>query len=150
MKLPATGFRSTLLALVWVALGLWANTSARAQAITLCALSVPKEIQQAHASFNAIYGFDVDSRGKPINLKPIESQFTNPKDVESCLDRLSLTSLPATHLVAIFEWQHGKGWTKIAISGPGVELTIHLAGCPHCAKGTEVPAAAAKPTPTTH
>jgi hypothetical protein len=123
MRLLETRFHR-LLVVVVVTLGLLDVTKARAQDITFCSLPLPKGIPQAHASFNAIYEFDVDQHGTPINVKPVEEQFTKLKDVQACLAKWSLPQSSLTHLVAVFEWKHGAGWTRLAISGPTIKLTI--------------------------
>lgn len=112
---------------------------AEGQEITFCSISLPPAILQAHASFSAIYGFDVSQNGFPINIKAIEKQFTNATEVEACIQRWSLPQSVSKHLVAVFEWQHGIGWTKLAVSGPDIKLSIHLSGdrCPYCPKETD-------------
>jgi len=114
------------LAVVLITLGLLGLKSARAQDITLCALPLPTGIPQAHASFNAIYEFDVDRQGTPMNIKAVEERFTKIEDVQACLAKWSLPQSAFTHLLVIFEWKHGVGWTKLAISGPTTKLTIRL------------------------
>ena len=109
--------------------------AAGAQEVNFCSFTLPKVVLQAHADFNAIYEFDVDQRGVPTNIKPIAEQFTKPKLVQACIEHWSLPQSALMHLVAAFEWHHGAGWTKLAISGPGTKLTIYLSGerCPYCA-----------------
>jgi hypothetical protein len=107
---------------------LLSSIPANAQEVNFCAFSLNKEILQAHTSFNAIYEFDVDEHGTPIHIKPVEARFTRLEDVQTCLAKWSLPNSASTHLVAVFEWQHGTGWTKLAISGPTTKLTIRLSG----------------------
>lgn len=114
---------------------------AEGQEINFCSISLAPAILQAHANFSAIYGFDVAQNGSPINIKPIEKQFTNATEVEACLQKWSLPQSASKHLVAVFEWQHGIGWTKLAVSGPDMKLSIHLSGdrCPYCPKALDNP-----------
>jgi hypothetical protein len=115
------------------------GNTAEGQEINFCSISLPSAILQAHASFSAIYGFDVAQNGSPINIKPVERQFTNATEVEACIQKWSLPQSASKHLVAIFEWQHGIGWTKVAVSGPNIKLSIHLSGdrCSYCTKATD-------------
>lgn len=125
-------------------------TAAEGQDVSFCSLLLSKAVLQAHTNFNAVYEFDVDEHGVPINVKPVAKQFTKPEDVQACLERWNLPQSASKHLVAVFEWHHGIGWTKLAISGPEVSLTIHLTGerCPYYAKGTINSAEKAKPMST--
>lgn len=109
---------------------------AQGQEINFCSISLPPAILQAHASFSAIYGFDVSENGVPANIKPLERKFTNAAEVEACIQKWSLPQSASKHLVAVFEWQHGIGWVKLAVSGPDTKLSIYLSGdrCPYCAK----------------
>jgi hypothetical protein len=120
-----------LLASIFVAF--FAGAAAKAQEINFCTFSLPKGILQAHTSFNAIYEFEVDQGGTPINIKPVAEQFTKLEDVQTCLATWSLPQSASTHLVAVFEWQHGIGWTKLTISGPTTKITIRLGDdrCPY-------------------
>jgi hypothetical protein len=108
-------------------------SSARAQEIDFCHFPVSKAILQAHSSFNAIYEMDVDSQGVPTSIRPVSKEFTKPEDVATCLDRWRLPDSAMKHLVVVFEWQHGIGWTRLALSGPGVNITVRLSGirCPY-------------------
>jgi hypothetical protein len=108
---------------------------AKAQEVDFCSFPLSKAILQAHADFNAIYEFDVDQHGVPTKVKPIAQQFTEPKLVQACIENWRLPQSALTHLAAAFQWSHGTGWTKLAISGPGTKLTILLSGerCPYCA-----------------
>jgi hypothetical protein len=54
-----------------------AGRHAKGQDINFCSLPVPKAILQAHTSFNAIYEFDVDQHGVPLNIKSVSKQSTN-------------------------------------------------------------------------
>jgi hypothetical protein len=125
-ELETRFFRSRLFAFVLFALGQFSILSASAQDITVCSPLLAKEILRAHASFNEIYEFDVDKEGTPINIKPVESRFTNPADLRKCIAGWRFPASPSTHVVAVFEWQHAKGWTRLAISGPTVKLNIRL------------------------
>lgn len=106
---------------------------ANGQEVNFCLFSLPQGILQANASFNAIYEFDVDKNGVPTNIHPRAKEFTNPSDVRACLEQWKLPDSALKHLVAIFEWHHGVGWTKLAISGPSINLTVHQSGqrCPY-------------------
>jgi hypothetical protein len=112
------------------------GNTAEGQEITFCSTSVPPAILQAHASFSAIYGFDVTENGSTTNIKPVEKRFTNATEVEACIGKWTLPQSASRHLVAIFQWEHGIGWTKLAVSGPDTKLIIHLSGdrCPYCLK----------------
>jgi hypothetical protein len=112
------------------------GNKAQGQEINFCSISLSPAILQAHASFSAIYEFDVAENGSPANIKPLEKKFTNATEVEACIQKWSLPQSASKHLVAVFEWQHGIGWVKLAVSGPDIKLSIHLSGdrCPYCAK----------------
>jgi hypothetical protein len=112
---------------------------AEGQEINFCSISLPPAILQAHASFSAIYGFDVVQNGSTTNIKPVEKQFTNPTEVKTCIQKWSLPQSASKHLVAVFEWQHGVGWTRLAVSGLDIKLSIHLSGdrCPYCTKAPD-------------
>jgi hypothetical protein len=120
--------------LLLIVLFIFGNVPANCQEVNFCAFSLPKGVLQANASFNAIYQFDVDKNGDPINIKPTAKEFTNPQDVQVCIRQWTLPQSANQHLVAVFEWRHGIGWTKLAVSGPGIKLTVHLSGqrCPYC------------------
>ena len=138
--------------LLWFLVVLCDVGTAKAQEVSFCAFPLSRAIMQANASFNVVYEFDVSENGLPLNIKTLERGFVQPADVQGCIEQWRLPKFASKHLVAVFEWHHGIGWKKLAISGPNVNLTIHLTGekCPYCAKGTDVPAEEAKPTPTTH
>jgi hypothetical protein len=122
----------------WIlALSLMSLTSsavAKGQEVNLCLFSLSPGILQANASFSAIYDFDVDKNGVPVNIKPLAQEFTKPADAQACIGEWRLPQSASKHLVATFEWHHGVGWTGLAISGPGMKLRVHLSGqrCPYC------------------
>ena len=113
---------------------LGAGRQANGQDISFCSLPMSKAILQAHTSFNAVYTFDVDQHGVPINIRAVSKQFTKPEDVSTCLAQWKLQNAALKHLAVAFEWQHGIGWTKLAISGPEISITVRLTGqrCPYC------------------
>jgi len=88
---------------------------------------------QANATFNVIYEFDVSENGLPVNIRTLEKGFVEPADVQGCIEQWRLPQFAAKHLVAVFEWHHGIGWKRLAVTGPGAKLTIHLTGekCPY-------------------
>lgn len=108
--------------------------SAKGQEINFCSLRVSPAVLQAHTDFNAVYAFDVDQKGLPVNVKAISRQFTDPADVQACLLKWHLPGAISKHLVAVFKWEHAKGWTSLSVSGPDVKLVIRLSGerCPYC------------------
>ena len=122
--------------------------TAKAQEVSFCAFPLTKAILQANASFNVIYEFDVSENGLPVKIKTLEEGFVEPADVQKCIEQWRLPQFASKHLVAVFEWHHGIGWKRLAISGPDVKLTIHLTGekCPYGVRAAEK----TKPTPTTH
>lgn len=121
--------------------------SSKAQEVSFCTFPLSKAIRQANASFNVIHEFDVSENGLPVNIKVLERGFVEPADVQKCIEQWRLPQFTSKHLVAVFEWHHGAGWKRLAISGPDVRLTIHLTGekCPYGARAAEK----TKPTPTT-
>jgi len=121
---------------------------ANAQEIKFCAFPLSKAILQANASFNVIYEFDVSGNGLPTNIKALERRFIEPADVQKCIEQWRLPQYASKHLVAVFEWHHGVGWSRLAISGPDVKLTIHLTGekCPYGAKDPDVSAEKSEPS----
>ncbi len=124
----------------------------KAQEVSFCGFPLSKAMLQANASFNVIYEFDVSENGLPVRIKTLEKGFVQPADVQACIEQWRLPQFTSKHLVAVFEWHHGIGWTRLAISGPEVKLTIQLTGerCPYRGKGGDVPPEKTKPTPTTH
>jgi hypothetical protein len=122
------------LTIVILLTSLFPHAAAKAQDVDFCSFTLSEGVLQAHTNFNLIYEFDVDQHGAPTNIKPITGQFVKPRTVQACIERWSLPQSALKHLVAIFEWHHATGWTKLAISGPDTKLTIHLSGqrCPYC------------------
>jgi hypothetical protein len=112
---------------------LFSSRVVRGQEVEFCLMPLSEGILQAHASFSAVYQFDVDQKGVPANIKPITKAFTDPAEVEACLQKWSLPQSSNKHLTAVFEWQHGIGWTKLSVSGPDIKLIVHLSGqrCPY-------------------
>lgn len=140
--------------LVWFLVTLCYLVTARAQELSFCEFHLSKAIRQANTTFNVIYVFDVSEKGIPINIRAVRKGFARQADVRACLKRWRLPQLGSKHLIAVFEWHHGVGWTKLAISGPDVDLTIHLTGerCPYGANASEKiksTAATHRPAPTT-
>jgi len=115
--------------------------SARSQEINFCSLRMSPAVLQAHTDFNAVYAFDVDPKGLPMDLKAISPKFTNPADVQACLSQWRLPQEASKHLVAVFAWQHGTGWTTLSVSGPDLKLVIRLSGtrCPYCGGSASTP-----------
>jgi hypothetical protein len=134
--------------LLWFLVVLFDVGTAKAQELAFCAFPLSKAILQANASFNVIYELDVSEKGLPVNIKALEKGFAQPADVQACLEQWRLPQFASKHLVAVFEWHHGVGWKKLAISGPDIKLTIQLTGekCPYGAKAGEK----TKPTATMH
>ena len=118
---------------------LGAGRRANGQDISFCSLPLSQAILQAHTSFNAVYTFDVDEHGVPVNIKAVSKQFTKPEDVTTCLGQWKLQNAALKHLVVAFEWQHEIGWTKLTVSGPDVNLTVRLSGqrCPYCSTSVD-------------
>ena len=127
-------FARIFLAVIAVIICFGASSAAKGQDIDFCSLPISSAVLQAHTDFNAVYAFDVDPKGVPVNVKAISRQFTTPADVQSCLSRWQLPKATFKHLVAVFAWQHAKGWTSLSISGPGLKFVIRLSGerCPYC------------------
>src|SRR5579863_7618279 len=98
----------------------------KAQEVTFCGFPLSKAIIQANASFNVIYEFNVSENGLPVGIKMLEKGFVQPADVQACIEQWRLPQFKSKHLVAVFEWHHGIGWTRLAISGPDVKVTIQL------------------------
>ncbi len=134
--------------LLWFLVVLFDVVTAKAQELTFCAFPLSKAILQANASFNVIYELDVSEKGLPVNIRALEKGFAQAADVQACLEQWRLPQFASKHLVAVFEWHHGVGWKKLAISGPDIKLTIQLTGekCPYGAKAGEK----TNPTPTMH
>jgi|SRR5581483_996338 len=111
------------------------------QDIAFCSFPLSKGVLQAHASFNAVYEFDVNEHGTPIKIAQVGKSFVKLEDVQTCLAQWNLSQSASKHIVAVFEWQHGVGWTKLSISGPDIKLTVHLSGerCPYCDVRTASP-----------
>jgi hypothetical protein len=118
---------------------LGAGRPAKGQDINFCALPLSPAILQAHTSFNAVYEFDVDQHGVPLNIKSVSKQFTKLEEVVACLAQWKLQNAASKHLVVVFTWQHGIGWTKLAISGSEVNITVRLSGqrCPYCSMAAD-------------
>lgn len=136
------------LALTIVFTLLFGGSAAMGQDVSFCLLPLPKVVLQAHTSFNAIYQFDVDNAGIPSNIKAVSKQFTKLEDVQSCLANWSIPNAALKHFVVVFEWQHGVGWTRLVVSGPGTKLTVRLSGerCPyHAAASVGTPPEPSQP-----
>jgi hypothetical protein len=129
-----SGMKRPCLAGWVVAFTLLGLKAAHGQQLEFCLLPVQPALLQAHASFNAIYGFDVDKLGVPTNVEAIIQAFSDPDEIRACMQKWKLPGEVGKHLTAAFEWQHAIGWTMISISGPGVSLSIRLSGerCPYC------------------
>ena len=143
---------STLLAVGLLLVAALATRAKAQQTIDFCNFELPSTIVRGNASFTTVYAFDVDRDGTPANIQSVEKGFAKSEDVQKCIADWKLPDYAHKHLVASFEWRHALGWTKLGISGEGVNVTILLSGkkCPYCAKSTGVPAEKTKPTPTTH
>jgi hypothetical protein len=93
--------------------------------ITFCNLNVPEDIKQANASFYVSYSFEVDEDGKPIRIHKILDDYIGEQKVSSCLSNWRFQGIKEkTKMVAMFRWQHGKGWVELAISGRDFKQVI--------------------------
>lgn len=128
------------MAITVVFTGFLGCAAVHAQDVDFCSFPLPKGALEAHMSFSLVYTFDVNRNGVPRNIQPLAGQlaeqFIRPATVQKCIENWHFPQSASKHLTAVFEWQHGSGWTKLSVTGPGTQLSIHLSGvrCPYCAE----------------
>lgn len=95
--------------------------------ITICDLQIPSTIKQANASFSITYQFELDKEGKPVKISKIQDRYASREAVEACISDWRFHGLPSgKQFVATFRWQHGKGWTEIAVVGKNFKQVVRI------------------------
>ena len=97
-----------------------------AQSISVCRLQVPEPISRGSASFTDVFGFTVDSNGKPTEIRPISAPYVSSTEAISCIAAWRLPMSKGEKLVASLSWKHGMGWSSLSISGRGIRLVVEL------------------------
>ncbi len=86
--------------------------------IIFCNLEIPTTLKQANSSFSVVYSFEIDEEGKPSRIAKVTDRFVGQEKVTPCLSEWRFRGLPkGMKLVALFRWQHGKGWVEIQVTG---------------------------------
>ena len=102
--------------------------------VTFCNFELSRNIKTANSSFNVIYSFEVNDVGQPIKITKVKDDHIGEATVASCLERWRFHgSKKDAHMAAVFQWQHGDGWTEISITGPDLSQKIRVSGqrCPY-------------------
>jgi hypothetical protein len=96
----------------------------------------------AHSTFSVVYSSEVNEEGHPIKITKVKNDHVGEATVAACLAgwRFQGTKKGA-HMVAVFQWQHGEGWSEISITGPGFSQRIKVGGerCPYLRMPSERP-----------
>ncbi|MGH9823902.1 MAG: hypothetical protein ACREDR_11705 [Blastocatellia bacterium] len=102
--------------------------------VSFCNFELPREVRTANASFNVVYSFEVDSRGKPVKIRKVHNSYIENAAVVSCMSawHLHLAKGGRLHL-AVFHWQHGVGWDQLTVRGPHFSQKMRIIGnpCPY-------------------
>ena len=102
--------------------------------VSFCNFQVPQEVMMGNASFNVVYSFEVDTRGKPVKIKKVDNSHVENAAVVSCLSGWKIRQAKAGRLhLAVFHWQHGVGWDHLTVRGPHFSETMKVTGnpCPY-------------------
>lgn len=102
--------------------------------VAFCNFPLPASIKRANASFYVSYSFVTDESGKPEKLTMIRNDYVDDREVSTCLKSWVIRGVQrGTTIVAIFRWEHARGWVDLSIAGAGVNQKIKLTGdrCPY-------------------
>jgi hypothetical protein len=97
--------------------------------VTYCDLPLSTGWKLGNLTFNSLYSFDIDEKGKPINLRKIRDDFVGIKAVQACMSNWRITGVSRTKPFAVyFNWKHGEGWIEQRISGDGFTHVMKIEG----------------------
>jgi hypothetical protein len=105
--------------------------------VDFCQLPLPDAVKRANASFYVSATFQVTEDGKPTNIEVLKSgpnKYVEDVSVIECVKGWSIVGLPpGTRAVAMWRWNHGRGWEGLSISGPGISYRVKASGnrCPY-------------------
>lgn len=102
--------------------------------VAFCNFRLPGGLKAANASFYVSYSFSLDENGIPINLKKIRNDYVEEAAISSCLATWRFSGIQkGAGLVAVFRWEHAKGWADLSITGAGLNQRIRVTGdrCPY-------------------
>ena len=102
--------------------------------VTFCNFQLPASIKRANASFYVSYSFVINESGNPEKITKIRNDYVDDNEVSSCLESWAIRGVQrGTTIVAIFRWEHGRGWVDLSIAGGGLNQKIKLTGdrCPY-------------------
>lgn len=111
--------------------------------LKFCDFEVPAELMRGNFSSLIIYEFRVTEDGRPEGLSKRLDDFVGLEEVKACLSSWDLRGLETdADYKVVFSWRHGKGWERMSILGPGINLVVEQSGNPAPYQ------AATKPTPS--
>lgn len=102
--------------------------------VAFCSFTLPAGLKEANASFYVSYSFSLDENGIPTNLKKIRNDYVEEAAISSCLATWRFSGIQkGAGLVAVFRWEHAKGWVDLSITGAGLSQRIRVIGdrCPY-------------------
>lgn len=102
--------------------------------VTFCNFPLPASIKRANASFYVSYSFVLNESEKPAKITKIRNDYVDGNEVSSCLESWVFHGVQkGTTIVAIFRWEHARGWVDLSITGAGLNQKIKLTGdrCPY-------------------
>ena len=87
--------------------------------ITWCQIDTPHHLQEAQ--FTAVFAFETDQNGKPVNIRKVLNPFLGDEAFMACISGLSLPSASGT-VTASFQWKWG--WTEIEVKAKGLKKSL--------------------------
>jgi hypothetical protein len=105
--------------------------------IDFCQPAVTKIVRDGHASFQLIFSFDVDERGRPVNIsrQPSVPDVVDEVAASACIKTWQFDTLTnRSSMLAVFDWEHGFGWRSLQVFGKGITYKVSASGvrCPYC------------------
>ena len=102
--------------------------------VAFCNFTLPAGLKEANASFYVSYSFSLDENGMPTNLRKIRNDYVEETAISACLATWRFSGVQkGAGLVAVFRWEHAKGWVDLSITGAGLNQRIRATGdrCPY-------------------
>ena len=103
--------------------------------VDFCGFELPEWAMRGNLSSSLIVEFYTDEAGAPEEITVLrslgaDSQLVADGEIRSCLASWSLPHVPkGTRTVAIWRWDHGKGWTSLRVSpDQGTPVSLRVSG----------------------
>lgn len=97
----------------------------REDRVELCDFGVTQSLAIANANLRFVFALDIGEGGAPHSIEVLKRAFLGVEPFRACFMRWRLP-VANERVTVLMEWEHGKGWTSVRISGPSINRVIRV------------------------